>query len=330
MADSTQLTYTPQNTALVHAVETASTALAAQAQAVIQARYIMAERHPRDLDMVREKLIKECKRPNFCEVAIYNKPIGKGVTGLSIRFAEAAIRCMTNIDISTQTIFDDEERRIVRVAVTDLEANVPYSQDVTITKSVERRTLKQGETPIRTRLNSQGQQLYILPGTDDDILNKQGALISKAVRTLGLRIIPGDLADEAERLIRQTLKQKDTKDPDAARKHIFDGFAELGVSADQLKEYLGDNVEGLSPKELSELRGLYVALRDGETSWREIIDSKKPADGDGKTDPAVSPKGSASKLKDAITGAVKPEQPKADANEQKRPASSNADDDMFA
>ena len=33
------------------------------------------------------------------------------------------------------TIFDDAERRIVRVTVTDLEANVPYSQDVTISQS---------------------------------------------------------------------------------------------------------------------------------------------------------------------------------------------------
>jgi hypothetical protein len=330
-SNNQQLTYTPKNSTALQVVETASTALAAQAQAVIQARYIMAERHPRDLDVVREKLIKECKRPNFCEVAIYNKPIGKGITGLSIRFAEAAIRCMTNIDISTQTIFDDEERRIVRVSVTDLEANVPYSQDVTITKSVERRNLKQGETPIRTRLNSTGQQLYILPGTDDDILNKQGALISKAVRTLGLRIIPGDLADEAERLIRQTLMQKDAQDPDAARKRIFDGFAELGVSADQLKEYLGGSVEGLSPKELSELRGLYTALRDGETSWREIIDAKKPAESAGKQEPATTTKGGASKLKDAVKGTAKPEQTKTETSEQQRPANSErSDSDMFA
>ena len=67
--------------------ETAGTVLAAQAKAQIEARYIMAERHPRDLDIVRAKLIKECKRPGFAAVARYLKPIGRGVEGPSIRFA---------------------------------------------------------------------------------------------------------------------------------------------------------------------------------------------------------------------------------------------------
>ena len=61
----------------------------------------------------------------------------------------------------------------------------PLAQDVTVTKTVERRKLPQGEKPIRVRANSNGQPIYILHATDDEILNKQNALISKAVRTLG-------------------------------------------------------------------------------------------------------------------------------------------------
>src|SRR5258708_6569465 len=78
-------------------LETASTVLAAQAKAQIEARYVMAERHPRDLDVVRQRMLKECRRPVFAGVARYRKPIGKGVEGPSIRFAEAAIRLMGNI-----------------------------------------------------------------------------------------------------------------------------------------------------------------------------------------------------------------------------------------
>ena len=59
-------------------------------------------------------------------------------------------------------------KRIVRVTITDLEANVPYSQDVTIAKTIERRQKKDGDTVITTRTNSYGDLLYILEATDDD------------------------------------------------------------------------------------------------------------------------------------------------------------------
>lgn len=252
--------------------ETASSAVAAQAKALVEARYVIALRQPRDMDTVRERLLKECRRPSFAAVARYKKPIGKGVEGPSIRFAEAAIRCMANITVETMTVYDDREKRIVRVAVTDLEANVPYSQDVTIEKSVERKKIKDGDVVIRVRKNSYGDTVHLIEATEDDILNKQNALISKAVRTLGLRLVPGDLIDEAMDLVIETQRTKDAEDPDAAKRKLFDGFAAIGIAVGQLKEYLGHEAESLTPKELTDLRALYAAIRDGETNWREIMD----------------------------------------------------------
>jgi hypothetical protein len=204
--------------------------MAQQAAALVQARYIMAERHPRDLDVVREKLLKECTRPSFAEVARYNKPVGKGITGPSIRFAEAALRCMTNIVVETTTLYDDETKRIVQVSVTDLEANVPYSQSVSVEKTVERSSAKPGDVVVRQRLNSYNKPVYILQATDDDILNKQNALISKAIRTLGLRLVPGDIIDECMDLVLETQKKKDAEDPDTAKRKLFDAFGSQGVS----------------------------------------------------------------------------------------------------
>lgn len=260
------------------APDTASTAVAAQAKALVEARYIMAIRRPRDMDVVREKMLKECARPSFAAVARYTKPIGKDKTkwptGPSIRFAEAAVRNMTNITVETMTVYDDREKRIVRVMVTDLEANVPYSQDITIAKTIERRQKKDGDTVISTRTNSYGDTVYILEGTDDDIINKQQALISKAVRTLGLRLIPGDIVDECMDQVLVTQANADAQDPDAAKRKLFDAFGLLGVRAEQIKEYLGHDAETLSPKEVAELRGLYAAIRDGESSWRDVMDAR--------------------------------------------------------
>lgn len=282
--------------------DTASTAVAAQAKALVEARYIMAIRRPRDMDVVRERMLKECLRPSFAAVARYTKPIGrdrsKWPSGPSIRFAEAAVRCMTNITVETMTVYDDREKRIVRVMVTDLEANVPYSQDITIAKTIERRQKKDGDTVISTRANSYGDTLYILEATDDDIINKQQALISKVVRTLGLRLIPGDIVDECMDQVLVTQANGDAQDPDTAKRKLFDAFAALGVQAHQLKEYLGHEAQSLAPKDLADLRSLYAAIRDGETTWREVMDTRAAS--------AESKTGSLDAVREAAAGKKKP------------------------
>jgi hypothetical protein len=254
--------------------ETAALAQAEQAKAQVQARYLMAMKNPRDWDTVRIKLQKECRRPSAAEVFRYHKPIGKGVEGMSIRFAEAAVRCMTNILVESHVVYDDTEKRQIRVSVTDLEGNVTYPIDVMVAKTVERRTLKPGEVALSVRINSQNQPTYTLPATDDDVLNKSNAQVSKAIRTAALRILPGDIQDECETIILETLQQRDAADPDAAKKKILDAFAGLNVMPAEIKVYIGHPVEQLNPKEIQELRALYTAIKEGEATWAAALESK--------------------------------------------------------
>jgi hypothetical protein len=273
------------------ASESAAIAMATQQKAIVEARYKMALARPRDLDLVRQKMLKDASRPSFANVAIYHKPVGNGIEGPSIRFVESAIRNMTNILTETSTVSEDDERRVIRVAVSDLETNTYFSQDVTVTKTVERRKLPQGEKPIRVRANSNGQPIYILHATDDEILNKQNALISKAVRTLGLRLIPGDLVDEALWEIKKTMAQQDRQDPDAAKHRIIDAFAQLGVSVEALKEFVGHELSALTPNEIQLLRTTYTSIKDGETSWKAVMDDKaeKEANAKEKAKQAATP-----------------------------------------
>lgn len=266
--------------------ETASSAVAAQATAAVQARYVVAAKNPRDLDDVRVRLLKECKRPRFAEVARYLKPVGQGVAGPSIRFAEAALRCMGNVMPEVATIYDDTKKRIIRVTVTDLETNLTYSQDVVIEKTVERSKLKNGQQPIAVRTNSNGYKTYIVEATEDDLLNKQGALVSKALRTLALRVLPGDILDECMEQVIRTQEDRDKQDPDAARKRLVDAFVAIGVKPSDIKTYLGHDLATSSPAELTELRGVYAAIRDGEGTWTDALAAKTKA----KQDSVDAPK----------------------------------------
>jgi hypothetical protein len=269
--------------------DTAAAAVAAQAKALVEARYVVALRRPRDMDAVRQRILRECLRPSFAAVARYIKPIGqdpkKWPSGPSVRFAEAAIRAMGNITVDAVTTHDDAERRIVHVTVTDLESNVPYSLDVPIVKTIERRRTKDGDQVLGERTNSKGEPVYIIAATDDDIQNKASAMVSKAIRTLALRLVPGDLIDEAMDQIVITQRNQDAADPDDARRKLFDAFGSLGITPDQLKAYLGGDTP-LTPKGLADLRALYASLRDGEATWRDIVDAREKAgDGDGSDPP---------------------------------------------
>ncbi len=262
-------------TTAIEVRQTAAIAVAEQAKAEVQARYIMALQRPRDIDAVRTALLKDCKRPGFAATARYSVPrAGRSIVGPSIRFAESIMRNMGNLDTRHVVTHDDAEQRIVRVQVTDLEANLTLSDDIVLSKTVERSTLKQGQVPISSRTNSQDVTTYLVAATEDDLRNKQAASISKSLRGLVLRLLPADILEEAMAQVVATKKDTDAKDPDAARKKIVDAFSSVNVTPSDLREFLGVEVGKASPADVEELREVYVAIKDGETTWRDALAGK--------------------------------------------------------
>lgn len=279
-------------------VETASAAVAARARAAVEARFVMAERHPRDFAEVRQRLLADCSRPSFAEAAIWTiKRGGKPISGLSIRFAEAAIRAMRNIATETTVVYDDEARRVVRVEVTDLEANSTFSQDVAMEKAVERRSLGQGQVALSSRVNSYGDLVHLVRATEDDMAMRANALISKAVRTLAMRLLPGDLIDEAQRVMASASQRELSENPGEVRKRMVDGFAGFGVTVAQIKRFMGGtSIDELDTAQVTLLRGIYTAMREG-ASWTEATAApdddaqarEKPPDGTARSKVTIEP-----------------------------------------
>lgn len=258
--------------------EISATTLAAEMEALVKAKFAMAQHRPRDIDMARSRILKACRRPEFARAARYSKPLGgRAIQGPSIRFAEEAIRAMENIDVSIRTIYEDETRRKIRVDCIDLESNTGYSAEALIQKTVERRTLREGQVAVGQRVNASGNVVYLIEATEDDLLTKTNAIVSKAIRTQGLRLVPGDIVDEAMEECIKTARTADAEDPNAARRRILDGFDALNISPADLKAHLGIDPNKLSPKEIDELRELYRAIADGETTWRAVVDEKAAA-----------------------------------------------------
>jgi hypothetical protein len=97
------------------------------------------------------------------------------------------------------------------------------------------------------------------------------------------------------------MRDEDARDPDAAKRGLLDAFLDLGIGAEQLKSYLGiSDLATLTPKDLAELRGIFASVRDGDTTWRELVETKAQADAEkAKAAGQAEPQATAGKSKAA-------------------------------
>lgn len=260
---------------LVRTAETAVTAAAETAKAMVQARFLVALNRPRNFDNARIRLLAACRRPRFAAMARYKKPVGGShVEGPSIRFADEAVKILGNIDTRQEVIYEDDEQRIVQVSVTDLETNLSKADTICIKKVVERKKIYKGQEIIGKRENTRGEEVFLVRASDDELVNKEANLCAKKRRNLELQLIPQDLIEECEDEVRETMCREDKEDPEASRKRVLDSFAALGVMPSDLESYLGHGTASCSPAEMQGLREIYAAIRDGQTSWSEVVETK--------------------------------------------------------
>ena len=242
------------------------------ATAMVQARYTIAQARPRDLLEFRSKILKECKRPGLAEVALYKRKIGRDfIEGPSVHLMRAARRCFTNIETQTFVLGDSQEKRLVRVTVIDLEANISGSKDVLVYKSVERRRLRDGQQALGQRVNSYGDTVYLVEATEHELTPKIAAEVAKAERDLIRSLIPSDLIEEAVATAREVREKQDAEDPDAALKRMVDGFAKLRVGVDDLTAWAGCALSKMSPAQLSELRDMWSSIQSGDAVWMDYV-----------------------------------------------------------
>lgn len=258
--------------------EVATSATSAHAVEQVRARYVMAHQQPRTMETVRIKLKAECERWGFADSAWFDLRGQNRGQGFTIRFAEAAARAMGNLSKETFVIFEDDERVIVRVQVTDLESNTSETRDLLIQKTVERAS-SANRVLIGERKNSKGKTVFIVAATEDEMFTKISALTSKVRRQCILSMIPGDILDECADQIERTLStQKEGFDPRAEVKRIADSFAKIGVLPDQLTRYLGQPIDQVATQgKIADLRNVYRGIESGEIAFADLLEEKEAA-----------------------------------------------------
>jgi hypothetical protein len=269
------------------------------AKARIQSAYMVALQRPRQIEVIRQEVLRECSRPSFCtpdetkngsSLAIYRVPRGSvkqsdgtwvnnNIEGPTIRFAEMLLRSWRYLSIEVNPMGEDDKQRMLQVICTDYQSCNFTSEIVAVPKTVERKKPKAGDEVVSQRTNTYGDPVYTVKATDDELAMRTNALISKARRNLILQAVPGWLIEEGVDMVRTTARTKDAQDPDAARRKLFDAYRTVGVSVEQIVDYLG-HTNALSPAELEDLRGYYSGIKDGFTTWGAVVASKDSNAGD--------------------------------------------------
>lgn len=301
---------TVQPNGMMPYTDPAAVAAAEAEKARIQAQYLVAISRPRSYEQSRRNILEACKRPAFAEKVEYRKPTGKDVIiGPSVRFAELALREWGNIDYSNTVIYDDDMTRRIKVVITDLQTNTSFCSSISMEKTVERKVNK-GREVVRERLNSYGDRVYIVRATDDELMMKQNALVSKALRNEGLRLIPQEIIEEAISLSHLVLQNADKADMGGAKRKLLDAFAAIGIQPIDIEEYFQHPIDRCVPAEFADLRAIYNAVKSGEAKWVDFI---KHGD-DEESDPGKEALGKAKAKMEELKNKMenkKPEQPDA-------------------
>jgi len=282
--------------------EASVAALSAERKAFIEARFVVAMRFRRSTEDINMQMLRLCQKPDFACEAVYIKPVARTPKdwsewskrdkliksdkdwprGFSIRMIEAWIYLAGNIDAGSIVVSDDEMSRRTRVDVLDLERNTGYSRTLTTKKTVERRNPRKidGEEvePITTRQNSGGQIVYVYEATEAEVAQAEAAAVSKAIRTLGEKLMPPHHKAEWQEQIWNTLRNEAARDPDGEKKKLIRSFAEKGITPSMIEQYLGHSIDQCVPEELVTLRGIFVAISGGEARWSDVV-SGPPEEG---------------------------------------------------
>lgn len=226
----------------------------------VQAAVLVAQKMPRDEIKARKKILDAAKRPKLAENASYCFPRGgQTVTGPSIRAAETLAKYWGNIAYGTKELSQNLTNHTSEMLAYawDLETNTRVEK---VFQVVHKRDTKKGSYNL----------------TDSrDIYELTANLGARRVRACILGVLPNDIVDEFLEECNKTLEGNNDK-PFADRVRIMiEAFEQLGVTQDLIEKRLGCKADAFIPKQLVELRKIYVSLKDNFGKIEEYFDVKK-------------------------------------------------------
>jgi hypothetical protein len=216
-----------------------------QERAIAEARgqIQLAKMFPRSMAQSTADLIEACQSHEFAAVAFYAVP-NRG-SGPSIRFAEEVARVYGNFEYGHRELSRSEGKSEVEVFAWDKEKNNLSKRQITV---MHVRDTKQGSKPLTSQADIDGRIANV---ASKQMRGRILALLPKALVALGIQECQKTLAGNNQ----ESLSSRVNK--------MISAFATYGVKPDAITEYLGHSIDQCTADDMTNLIGVYNALKDG-------------------------------------------------------------------
>lgn len=239
-------------------------------RAEVDVQIATAKQYPRDVNAVLNKIATyatmDRETAEDCFYKLKRKD-AKGndsiIEGLSVRMAEIIAGAWGNIRVQTRIIGNDGRMITAQAICHDLETNFAVS------KEVKRSILTKNGYPF-------SQDMQVVTGN---------AAASIAFRNAVLTVIPKAVTKRIINDVKKVALGQDI-DLEKRRKAIIEYFGNLGVTEQQLFDYLNiTKIEEIDKEKVFELRATANAIKEGTTTVQETFirpaaEAKKQAAGE--------------------------------------------------
>lgn len=239
-------------------------------RAEVDIQIATAKQYPRDVNAVLNKIATyatmDRETAEDCFYSLKRKDANGQdaiIEGLSVRMAEIIAGAWGNLRVQTRIIGNDGRMITAQAICHDLETNFAVSKEVK--RSI---MTKKGYT--------YSQDMQVVTGN---------AASSIAFRNAVLTVIPKAVTKRIINDVKKVALGQDI-DLEKRRKAIIEYFGNLGVTEQQLFNYLGiSKIVEIDKEKVFELRATANAIKEGSTTVQETfvrpaVEAKKQADGE--------------------------------------------------
>ena len=222
---------------------------------------IAVQRPRNETQVLASALATLATYPDAAEEAVYNKPVGfeggkqNYAEGLSVRAAEDLMQRWGNCAAGVDIVEVDGDNRLVTGVFCDYERNVRIAIPRRVSAKYKQSAKKGGAVVTRS------------PEMFDQVTNAE---VSKALREAVLRGLPAGLKKAYMQKAKEIIG-KGAKDNSKTITSLVSAFGEHGVSAGVIERHLGHPCSDITPQEVVELRGIYNAIHNMESSPDEAF-----------------------------------------------------------
>lgn len=226
----------------------------------VQAAVLVAQKMPRDEIRARKKIIDAAKHQTLAENASYCYTRGgQTVTGPSIRAAETLAKYWGNISYGTKELSQDLKNHTSEM--------LAYAWDLETNTRVEK-VFQVAHIRERNKGN------ITLTGSRDiyELTANQGA---RRLRACILEVLPSDIVEDFIKECDKTLEGSNDKPFKERLQAMIEAFETIGVTQDLIEKRLGCKADAIIPKQLVELRKIYVSIKDNFKGIEDYFEIKK-------------------------------------------------------